>query len=60
MFLSSVFLIQLFLINIIRFFYGLYLFKYKKEILNKTRNFGDFILIQNSLNSIKEFIENEG
>jgi hypothetical protein len=32
MFLSIVFLLQLLLINIIRFFYGLYLFKYKKDI----------------------------
>jgi hypothetical protein len=32
MFLSLVFLIQLLIINIIRFFYGLYLFIYKKEI----------------------------
>ena len=32
MLLSLVFLIQLVVINIIRFFYGLYLFKYKKEI----------------------------
>jgi len=32
MFLSLVFLLQLLIINIIRFFYGFYLFKYKKEI----------------------------
>ena len=32
MFLSAVFLLQLLIINFIRFFYGVYLFKYKKEI----------------------------